>query len=221
MRLNVVLGTALVDMYAKCGDLQQAVVVFKGLPASSRDWLTWTTMISAFAVHGRARGALELLSEMIESGVSPDEITFTAVLSACSHGGLVEEGLRVFESMKKEHGLEPRMEHYGCVVDLLGRAGRVEEAERLVREMPLKADGSVVGALLGACRIHESSAAGERAGKMLMQLRPDHSGYCVLTAQIWAARDEWRAASEARTRMQIEGVRKMEPGKSILEIDDV
>ncbi|CAA7399236.1 unnamed protein product [Spirodela intermedia] len=214
--LNLILGTALVEMYAKCGDIQRAIAIFEQLP--ERDWLSWTTMITGLAMHGCTLMALEYFSKMVGAGVAPRAITFTAVLSVCSHGGLVSRGFELFESMKKDHRIEPRMEHYGCMVDLLGRAGKLQEAERFVLEMPVEPDGSIWGALLGACRIHRNSAMGKRVGEILTQLQPEHGGYYVLASNICAKAGQWEGVSELRRAMKERGVKK-ELGHSLVELD--
>ncbi|KAK1561808.1 hypothetical protein Q3G72_000958 [Acer saccharum] len=161
--VNLILGTALVDMYARCGCIEKAIRVFEGLP--ERDTLSWTSLIAGLALHGYAGMALKYFEEMVNTGLTPRDITFTAILSACSHGGLVEKGLEIFESIKIDYGIQPRLEHYGCVVDLLGRAGKLAEAEKFVLNMPIEPNAPIWGALLGACRIHKNVEIAERAGK--------------------------------------------------------
>ncbi|XP_020209880.1 pentatricopeptide repeat-containing protein At5g06540-like, partial [Cajanus cajan] len=160
LSFNLILGTALVDMYARCGDVEKAVKVFEQL--QEKDVLCWTALIAGLAMHGYAVKALWYFSEMLKTGMAPRDITFTAVLAACSHGGMVERGLEIFESMKRDHGVEPRLEHYGCMVDLLGRAGKLGEAEKFVLEMPVKPNAPIWRALLGACRVHKNVEVGER-----------------------------------------------------------
>lgn len=216
LALNVILGTAIVDMYARCGDVEKAIRVFKGL--EEKDVLCWTALISGLAMHGYAMKALEYFSEMEKNGIFPRDITFTAVLKACSHGGLVEKGLEIFESMKRDHGVEPRLEHFGCMVDLLGRAGKLEEAEKFIHEMPVKPNAPIWGALLGACRIHRNVEVGERVGKILIQMKPEHSGYYVLLSNIYARTNKWKDVTVMRRLMKEKGVRKP-PGYSLIEID--
>ncbi|KAJ6756192.1 REPEAT-CONTAINING PROTEIN putative-RELATED [Salix purpurea] len=206
MTVNLILGTALVDMYARCGSIDKAIWVFDQLPR--RDALSWTTLIAGFAMHGYAEKALEYFSRMETAGLAPREITFTAVLSACSHGGLVERGLELFESMKRDYRIEPRLEHYGCMVDLLGRAGKLAEAERFVNEMPMKPNAPIWGALVGACRIHKNSEIAERAGKTLIELKPEHSGYYVLLSNIYARSNKWENVENIRQMMKERGVVK-------------
>ena len=216
MTLNLILGTALVDMYARCGSINKAVRVFEDLP--ERDTLSWTALIAGLAMHGYSERSLKYFATMVEAGLTPRDITFTAVLSACSHGGLVERGFHIFESMKRDYRVEPRLEHYGCMVDLLGRAGKLEEAENFVLKMPVKPNAPVWGALLGACRIHKNAEIGERVGKILIQLLPQHSGYYVLLSNIYANAKEWEKVTEMRQMMKAKGLKKP-PGHSLIELD--
>ncbi|KAK7378890.1 hypothetical protein VNO80_04339 [Phaseolus coccineus] len=216
LSLNLILGTAVVDMYARCGDLGKAVQVFERLP--EKDVLCWTALIAGLARHGYAEKVLWYFSEMLKTGVVPRDITFTAVLSACGHAGMVERGLEIFESMKEDHGVEPRLEHYGCMVDLLGRAGKLGEAEKFVLEMPVKPNAPIWRALLGACRIHKNVEVGERVGKILLEMEPEHSGHYVLLSNIYARANKWKDVTIMRQMMKEKGVRKS-PGYSLIEVD--
>ncbi|XWS59333.1 hypothetical protein CRYUN_Cryun08bG0112900 [Craigia yunnanensis] len=155
---------------------------------------------------------------MVKSGLKPRDITFTYVLSACSRGGLVGEGLELFESMKRDYGIEPRLEHYGCIVDLLSRAGKLAEAEKFVLEMPVKPNAPISGALLGACRIHRNAEIAERVGNILIPLIPEHSGYYVLLSNIYARTNRWENVESMRQMMKEKGVKKP-PGCSLIEVD--
>ncbi|KAI8013237.1 Pentatricopeptide repeat-containing protein [Camellia lanceoleosa] len=146
------LGNALIDMFAKCGDIKNAKAVFDHM--TKRCIITWTTMVSGLAVNGQCREALALYDRMCLEGIKPDDVIFIAVLSACTHGGLVEEGKSVFDQMVYEFGIKPRIEHYGCMVDLLGRAGRLEEAVRLRESMHVEPNAVIWAILLSACKIH-------------------------------------------------------------------
>ncbi|WCJ34136.1 Pentatricopeptide repeat (PPR) superfamily protein [Euphorbia peplus] len=214
--VNLILGTALVNMYARCGSIEKAVQVFEGL--SERDVLSWTALILGFAMHGNADKALEYFSEMIDVGVTPRDLTFTAVLTACSHRGLVERGMEIYESMRRDYGIEPRLEHYGCVVDMLGRAGRLAEAEKFVLEMPVKPSPSTWGALLGACRTYKNIEIAERVGKILIELLPEYSGYYVLLSNVYAITNKWENVESMRQKMKERGVKK-NPGYTLIEID--
>ncbi|KAK4383860.1 Pentatricopeptide repeat-containing protein [Sesamum angolense] len=158
IELNEFVLNGLVDMYAKCGDLGNARLIFEGM--SVKNSAPWNSLITGFAIHGQCRDAIELFSRMESSGVKPDGVTFLSVLSACAHGGFVDEGLETFSKMEK-YGLTANIKHYGCLVDLLGRAGKLQDAFSLVKEMPMAPNDRVLGALLGACRIHSDAFMAE------------------------------------------------------------
>ncbi|CAA7404226.1 unnamed protein product [Spirodela intermedia] len=210
------LGTALIDMYSKCGSLEDACAVFDGIP--QKDVIAWNAMIVGHAMHGNSREALALFSEMLAAGLRPTDITFVGVLNACSHAGLVAEGRALLLSMAERHGLLPKIEHYGCVVDLLGRAGLVEEAYELAQAMPVKPDAVVWGSLLGACRLHGKAALGEKIAAFLVAAGEANSGTYVLLSHIRAAAGDWEAAARVRILMKDGGVRK-EPGAAAMEVD--
>ncbi|KAE8664433.1 Pentatricopeptide repeat-containing protein [Hibiscus syriacus] len=191
LSLNVILGTALVDMYARCGCIEKAIEVFNEMP--EKDVLSWTAVIAGLAMHGYAERAL-------------------------CHGGLVERGLELFESMKREYRIKPRFEHYGCVVDLLGRAGKIAEAEKFVLQIPVKPNAPIWGALLGACWIHKNAEIAERVGNILIPLLPKHSGYYVLLSNIYARTNRWENVEATRQMMKEKGVKK-QPGYSLIEFN--
>lgn len=148
VHIDKVIGCALVNMYLKCGDMEEALRVFGKLKGDQKDVYVWTAMIDGFAIHGRGVEALEWFDRMVKEGIRPNSITFTAILTACSYAGLVEEGKVLFRSMKSLYNLSPSIEHYGCMVDLLGRAGLLEEAKELIKKMPMKPNAVIWGALL-------------------------------------------------------------------------
>ncbi|KAH8940748.1 hypothetical protein BDL97_14G001500 [Sphagnum fallax] len=156
---NVFVGNSLIDMYAKCGNLEDALKVFNKMP--SRDVVTWNAMIGGYAIHGHGKEALKQFEQMHEEGVQPDDTTFVCLLSACSHSGLLDEGLRFYSSMSTVYMISANLQHYTCMVDLLGRAGRLHEAENMVLAMPYKPQVAAWRALLGACRIHGNVEMGE------------------------------------------------------------
>ncbi|XP_021890579.1 pentatricopeptide repeat-containing protein At1g26900, mitochondrial [Carica papaya] len=168
LALDAVLGTSLVDMYAKFGFLEKAVDIFKKM--SSKDVKSWTAMISGYGTHGLAGNAIELFYKMERKGCRPNEVTFLAVLNACSHGGMVVEGMRCFERMVQEYGFMPKVEHYGCVIDLLGRAGLLKEAYNLITKLPIKDDSTAWRSLLAACRVYGDVSLGERVKSVLDKL---------------------------------------------------
>ncbi|KAG8370923.1 hypothetical protein BUALT_Bualt13G0033800 [Buddleja alternifolia] len=216
LSLNVVLGTALVDMYAKCGNITKALQVFHEI--LERNALTYTAIIGGLALHGDAKDALSCFLEMIEFGLAPDEVTFLGVLSACCHGGLVEEGRKIFHQMSSKFKILPKIKHYSCMVDLLGRAGLLEEAMEILESMPMEADAVVWGAMFFACRIHKNVELGERAAMKLLELDPGDSGIYVLLANMYVEANMWHEAGEVRKMMRERGVDKM-PGCSSIEVN--
>ncbi|KAI3905674.1 hypothetical protein MKW92_021942 [Papaver armeniacum] len=207
MRLSDNLGAALVDMYAKCGCLGAAVEIFWKLV--QKNVSTWNALITGFAVNGAAQEALKLFEEMLRLKAKPDSITFLGVLMACCHGGLVEEGLRHFISMSKDYGFQPEIKHYGCVVDLLGRAGLLDEAQQMVRSMPMKPDVMVLGSLLGACRIHGNAAIADALRKeFLLDRNPEEAGCHVLLSNIYATAGRWGDASDMRSEINSSQIKK-------------
>ncbi|KAF9610246.1 hypothetical protein IFM89_021570 [Coptis chinensis] len=171
--LTTIVGTTLVDMYARCGSISLATEVFYSIEL--KDVLTWNTIITGMAMHGHAAEALQLFKKIQEAGVCPDDITFVAVLSACSHAGMVDEGRRFLACMSNLYGIDPKVEHYGCVIDFLSRARLLVEAVELIERMPMEPNSSAWGALLGGCRIHGNIEVGELVGKHLVNIQPHHS----------------------------------------------
>ncbi|XP_039118892.1 pentatricopeptide repeat-containing protein At1g08070, chloroplastic-like [Dioscorea cayenensis subsp. rotundata] len=212
------LGAALIDMYAKCGSLETGVELFRTM--DRKNVSSWNALIAGMAINGTAVESLDAFERMQESGVRPNDITFLGVLTACTHGGLVVEGRRYFESMSKDYGIEPEMKHYGCMIDLLGRAGLLEEAERIIRSMPMKADVMVLGALLGACRIHKNIEVADRIRNEFLELKSRQAGCHVLLSNIYAAAGRWSDASRMRSLLKEKGIKK-EPGSSSVELDGV
>ncbi|XP_050896823.1 pentatricopeptide repeat-containing protein At2g22410, mitochondrial [Lathyrus oleraceus] len=218
LSLDVALGTALVDMYAKCGNIARALQVFEEIP--QRNCLTWTAIICGLALHGNALIAISYFSKMINIGIMPDEITFLGVLSACCHGGLVEEGRKYFFEMSSKFNVSPKLKHYSCMVDLLGRAGHLEEAEKLVQNMPMPADAAVLGALFFACRVHGNVQIGERTALKLLEIDPHDSGNYVLLSSMYSEAKMWKEARSTRIIMKERGVEKI-PGCSSVEINGI
>ncbi|WJX43217.1 Pentatricopeptide repeat-containing protein [Trifolium repens] len=218
VRIDEVLGSALIDMYAKCGNIEKAIQVFKRL--SKTNVIAWNAMIGGLAMHGKAKDVLDYFSRMERSGVSPSDVTYIAILNACSHAGLVEKGRSIFNDMVNRVGLEPRIEHYGCMVDLLGRAGYLEEAEELITNMPIKPDDVIWKALLGACKLHKNVEIGRRAAEVLMKLAPHDSGAYVALSNLYALSGNWDGVAEVRMMMKELDIRK-DPGCSWIEIDGV
>ncbi|MED6197093.1 hypothetical protein PIB30_053482 [Stylosanthes scabra] len=219
------LSNALIHMYASCGIIDDAYRVFINMPRKST--VSWTSIIMAFAKQGLGKEALDLFKAMLSDGVRvneirPDEVTFIGVLCACSHAGFVDEGRQIFASMKHTWGVYPRIEHYGCMVDLLSRAGFLEEARGLIETMPLKPNDALWGALLGGCRIHKNSELASRvANKAVAELNTDQAaGYLVLLSNIYAFAKRWQDVIDVRQKMIEMGVKKP-PGRSVIQINGV
>ncbi|GAV84275.1 LOW QUALITY PROTEIN: PPR domain-containing protein/PPR_2 domain-containing protein, partial [Cephalotus follicularis] len=174
LRLNAIVVSSLIDMYSKCGNVDVGRQVFE-IMGNKQDSVLWNTMISALAQHGRGEEALQMFDAMVRSGMKPNRITLTVSLNACSHSGLVQEGLRYFESMTGDHGIVPSQEHYACLVDLLGRAGCFEELINQLKKMPCKPDKQVLNALLGVCRICGNIELGRKVAEQLIELEPQSS----------------------------------------------
>lgn len=212
---DISVENALITMYARCGSIEDARKVFDKI--LERNVISWTAIITGYAQHGYAKEALNLFEQMRGLGVKPNHITFIGVLSACSHVGLVDEGHRYFASMSHEHGLLPSLEHYACVVDLLGRAGHLDEAEAVINEMPFKPDALVWRTLLGACRIHANIDLGKRAAERLLELEPQEPTTYVLLSNMYAAAGQWDAVAKVRKMMKDRQLTK-EAGCSWIEI---
>lgn len=217
--VDAVVGTALIEMYAKCGCIEKSLEIFYGL--KEKDTATWTSIIFGLARNGNASKALELFEAMETFGARPDDVTFTAILTACSHGGLVEEGRKLFHSMTRIYNIEPNLEHYGCFIDLLGRAGLLHEAEELVRKLPDQSNELMVPlyeALLSACRIYGNIDMSERLATTLAKVESSDSSLHSLLSSIYASADRWEDASKVRSRMKDLGIKKV-PGCSAIEVD--
>ncbi|XP_022727809.1 pentatricopeptide repeat-containing protein At5g48910 [Durio zibethinus] len=218
IEIDDVLGSALIDMYSKCGSIEKAVQVFEGI--SKRNTVTWSAIIGGFAMHGRAEDALDYFSRMEREGVTPSDVVYIGVLSACSHAGLVEEGRLFFNHMVNVVGFEPRLEHYGCMIDLLGRAGQLKEAEEFILNMPITPDDVIWKALLGACKMHGNIEMGDRVARILMNMAPRDSGAYVALSNIYASSRDWESVARVRLKMKEMDVKK-DPGCSWIELDGI
>lgn len=214
---DVFVASALIDMYAKCGNIKDAYNMFEIF--SPKDLPSWNAVIAGYGMHGHGEDVLALFSRMKQTDIQPDHITFVAVLSACSHAGMLDVGWLHFHSMNQDYCITPRMEHYACMVDLLGRAGKLDEAYDFIQKMPFKPDADVWGALLGACRIHGNIELGELVAEQLYELKPEKSGYYVLMSNIYAAAGKWDGVAKVREIMKDKGVVKT-PGYSWIEIEN-
>ncbi|XP_015889984.3 pentatricopeptide repeat-containing protein At5g66520 [Ziziphus jujuba] len=216
IRIDQVLGCALIDMYAKCGSMEEALEVFKS--TEKKNVSLWTAVIDGFGIHGQGRDALDWFMQMLKEGIEPNAITFVAILTACSHAGLVNEGKSLFQSMNTVYKLKPSIEHYGCMVDLLGRAGLLKEAKELIERMPLRPNAVIWGALLNACRVHKHLELGKQVGKLLVEEDPAHGGRYIHLASIHAAAGEWNQAVKVRRQMEDQGISKI-PGCSVISLN--
>lgn len=215
---NSSVQSALIAMYAKCGSLSDAKYYFERIRPNEKRLNAWNTMITAYSSHGKGTEAVSSFKDMIRAGVQPDAITFTGLLSGCSHSGLVDVGLEYFDCMSTVYFVEPRHEHYACVVDLLGRAGRLVEAYDLIYRMPMQAGPSIWGALLAASRKHRNLEIAEIAARKLFVLEPDNSGNYVLLSNMYAQAGMWDEVNNLRALLKLQGVKKS-PGCSWIEIN--
>ncbi|KAG8641237.1 pentatricopeptide repeat-containing protein At1g06140, mitochondrial [Manihot esculenta] len=202
---DVVISNALIDLYARCGNILAARKIFEGMP--EKDAVSWSVMINGFGLHGNGQAALELFSQMQFSGVRPDDFTYSSILSACSHAGLVEQGWMVFNSMV-EQGMSPKIEHFACMVDLLSRTGNLKEAYGIVQKLPCKPSISLLESLLGACKIHGEVEVGEKISGMLFEMDPENSETYVMLSNIYAAAGRWIDADRVRCSMEARQLRK-------------
>ncbi|KAK1422690.1 hypothetical protein QVD17_17976 [Tagetes erecta] len=210
-------ANSLVNMYARCGSIDDATRAFSEVP--EKGIVSWSAMIGGFAQHGHGKEALALFDEMLKDGIAPNNVTLVSVLCACNHAGLVTQAKHYFETMEDVFGIKPTQEHYACMIDILGRAGKLDEAMNLVNSMPFEANASVWGALLGAAKTHKNVDLGQLAAQKLMLLDPEKSGTHVLLANIYASAGLWDNVADVRRLMKDSKVKK-EPGMSWLEVKD-
>ncbi|PHU06288.1 putative pentatricopeptide repeat-containing protein [Capsicum chinense] len=215
---NAVLGTALIDMYAKCGRMVSAWEIFRQMTVKDR--VVWNAVVSGLAMHGHVKSALCCFGQVEKLGLKPDGNTFIGLLCACTHAGLVGDGRKYFHSMTHSYSLEPAIEHYGCMVDLLGRAGLLDEAHSLIGTMPMKANAVIWGALLSGCRLHRDTKLAEHVLKQLIQLEPWNSGNYVLLSNIYASNNKWDDSERVRSSLNEAQMQKI-PAYSWIEIDGV
>ncbi|XP_059633567.1 pentatricopeptide repeat-containing protein At1g33350 [Cornus florida] len=213
------ISNALVDMYGKCGSLKEARRIFDKIP--NRNLTSWNSMINCFALHGQSESAIGVFEEMMQSGhdVKPDGVTFVGLLNACTHGGLVEQGRYYFDLMIRDYLIEPQIEHYGCLIDLLGRAGRFEEAMEVVRGMRIPPDEVVWGSLLNGCKIHGRTDLAEFAAKKLIEMDPNNGGYGIMLANVYGELGNWDEARKTRKMLKEQNAHKI-PGCSWIEVDN-
>ncbi|QCD77166.1 pentatricopeptide repeat-containing protein At4g04370 [Vigna unguiculata] len=215
LRQCILVDTSLVDMYGKCGDLDTAQRCFNQMP--SHDLVSWSAIISGYGYHGKGEIALRSYSKFLESGMKPNHVIFLSVLSSCSHNGLVEQGLNIYESMTKDFGIAPNLEHHACVVDLLCRAGRVEEALNVYKKKFSDPVLDVLGIILDACRANGNDELGDTIANDILLLRPTHAGNFVQLAHCYASTNKWEEVGEAWTHMRSLGLKKI-PGWSFIDL---
>ncbi|KAK8950032.1 Pentatricopeptide repeat-containing protein [Platanthera guangdongensis] len=214
-KADLIVNNALLDMYCKCGGLEEAEAVFQRMP--EKDVISWSTIISGLAQNGRSLASRRLFDLMKAEGPTPNYITLVGVLFACSHAGLVEDGWYYFRSMKRLFDIEPGSEHFGCMVDLLGRAGKLEEAVKFIHEMDFKPDAVIWRTLLGACRVHKNVNLAAYAAHEILELNPGDEGTCILLSNIYADAKQWSDVERVRKMMRDRGIRK-EPGRSWIDV---
>ncbi|XP_022142608.1 pentatricopeptide repeat-containing protein At4g21300 isoform X1 [Momordica charantia] len=217
LRSDIYAESSLIDMYAKCGNLNFSRRVFDMMQGKNE--VSWNSIISAYGNHGDLKECLALFHEMLKNGIQPDHVTFLGIISACGHAGQVDEGIRYYHLMTEDYGIPARMEHYACMADLFGRAGRLDEAFETIKSMPFPPDAGVWGTLLGACHVHGNVELAEVASKYLFDLDPLNSGYYVLLANVQAGAGKWKKVLKVRSIMKERGVRKV-PGYSWIEVNN-
>ncbi|CAA6668115.1 unnamed protein product [Spirodela intermedia] len=214
LRVTAALGSALVVALANSGRISIARQMFDEMPIKERNLLTRTSLVCALAAHGKGKEALAMFEGMASDGLKPDHVAFIGALTACSHAGLLEEGTRLFGSMERDHGLEPMMEHYGCMVDLMGRAGMVREAHEFVQRMPIRPGPVIWRTLLGACVAHGYVDLAEHVRGEIAEMDPDHDGDYVLLSNAYGGIGRWTEKAGLRAEMGHRGVPKS-PGLSV------
>ncbi|GAB4850242.1 hypothetical protein Ancab_029538 [Ancistrocladus abbreviatus] len=214
---DLCVDNALLDMYVKCGCLDRAVAIFSRMEETSV--VSWTTLIMGLAQNGQATEAVRLFDKMVLAGIKPNSITFVCVLYACSQGGFVNEGWKYFSAMTSEYGIYPGEDHFACMVDLLGRAGRIKEAEELISEMPFQPGQLVWQTLLGACRVHGDIETGKRAAEHAFNLNKKNPSTYILLSNMFAGLSHWDSAETLRELMETRNVNKM-PGSSMVKANE-
>lgn len=209
------LSSSVIDMYAKCGAVEQARTFFGNM--KNKDAVSWTVMITGYGINGLGHEAIQLYKMMEAQGLKPDAFTFVGILMACNHTGLVDEGLGYFEEMKNKHDITPKLEHYACVADMLGRVGKLSEAVSIIEEMPEEPDGRIWSALLAACRTHGEICLGEKVVEKLLDLEPQRPEHYVLASNLFASQERWDCVRRIRHRMKEMDLYK-DPGFSWIDV---
>ncbi|XP_071700694.1 pentatricopeptide repeat-containing protein At3g05340 [Rutidosis leptorrhynchoides] len=214
--LNVYVSNGLINMYSKCGELEESIKVFERM--CNKNSVSWNSMIAAFARHGNACKAFELYEQMRRDDIKPTDVTFLSLLHACSHVGLVTKGMEFLKSMEKDHGISPRKEHHACIVDMLGRKGLLDEAKSFIEGLPVKPDVQLWQALLGACSFQGNSDIGKYAAAQLSITAPESPVPYILMANIYSSKGKWKERAETIRMMKKVGVAK-DTGISWIEMD--
>ncbi|XP_043701214.1 pentatricopeptide repeat-containing protein At3g29230-like [Telopea speciosissima] len=214
--LDIIVQTALLDMYVKCGSLEEARTMFNSMP--ERNIISWNVMIAGLGIYGFGIEAVELFAQMEMQGMPMDDLIFLSVLTACSHAGLVTKGLDNFKKMTSVYGIKPKLEHYGCLVDLLGRAGQLDEAKNVIQSMPMKPNSALWGSLLAACKTYQNVPLAEVSVGKLVELKADDCGVYVILSNIYAEEGMWEHVLKVRKLMSYRGIKK-EAGRSVIEVD--
>ncbi|GKA27757.1 pentatricopeptide repeat-containing protein [Tanacetum coccineum] len=215
---NVFVSTALIDMYAKCGSIEEAWQVFDTM--KDKNPVTWNAMISGYGLHGHAQEALNIFNKMVNLKVPLSGVSFVSILYACSHAGLVKEGESIFYKMVQDHGFEPLPEHYACMVDLYGRAGELQKALDFINTMSVEPGPAIWGALLSACKTHKNTDLARLASDKLFELDPENVGYHVLLSNIYTAEQNYHEAASVRQVVRNRNLAKT-PGSTLIEIDRI
>ncbi|GAV82795.1 PPR domain-containing protein/PPR_1 domain-containing protein [Cephalotus follicularis] len=219
IRVDSFLATGLVDMYAKCGCIETAIEIFHSSP--DKNYFTWNAMLFGLAMHGHGQLSLEYFSTMIEAGVKPDGVTFLGVLVGCSHSGLVLEARKLFDEMEAIYKIPRELKHYGCMADLLGRAGLIREAMEMIKRMPVGGDVFVWSALLGGCRIHGDVEIAEEAAKHVMELKPEDGGVYSVMAHVYANVERWEDYAKIRRSADANKWVKKNAGCSLIQLNGI
>ncbi|XP_027357306.1 pentatricopeptide repeat-containing protein At3g62890-like [Abrus precatorius] len=217
IKMNERLLASIIDMYAKCGEIESASRVFCEHNVKRKVW-PWNAMIGGFAMHGKPNEAINVFEQMKVEKVSPNKVTFISLLNACSHGYMIEEGKLYFRLMVSDYGISPEIEHYGCMVDLLSRSGLLKEAEDMISSMHVAPDVAIWGALLNACRIYKDMERAYRIGKIIKEMDPNHIGCHVLLGNIYSTSGRWNEARMLREKNEMSSDRKKIPGCSSIEL---
>lgn len=218
IKIDAYLATGLVDLYAKCGSIQIAREIFE--TSREKNLYTWNAMLVGLAMHGHGKLLLDYFGRLIDNGVQPDGVTFLGVLVGCSHAGLIDEARRIFREMETVFGVKRELKHYGCMADLLGRAGLIEEAMKMIEAMPMGADVFVWGGLLGGCRMHDHFGVAEKAAEQLMTLKPGDGGAYSVMANVYANAERWDDLVNVRRLRDCKIVKK-KAGCSSIQLDGV